>query len=246
MTVKRIPRFPGYYADTFGNIWSKWKQKGLGKGNGKGTSSYIAGPLKMLKAIPNSKNDPKSYLTINLMRNGVMYHLCIHTLILETFVGSCPKRMEACHDDGDYRNNNLGNLRWDTHESNMHDKIRHGTQVKGEENNKSKLCDNAVKIIRKVYLTSNITLKELAFDFGVEVDAIRQAVKGVTWKHIVSSTRAVNKDFRKKLSIKEVRSIKRRHIAGGITNVRLASIYGVDKSQIGNIIKGKQWAYVKP
>lgn len=51
----------------------------------------------------------------------------VHRLVLEAFVGPRPAGMEACHGDGDPGNNRLSNLRWDTHESNMDDQRRHGT-----------------------------------------------------------------------------------------------------------------------
>ncbi len=56
----------------------------------------------------------------------------IHRLVLETFVGPCPVGFQACHNDGDYSNNSLSNLRWDTAKSNAGDRIRHCTQVRGE------------------------------------------------------------------------------------------------------------------
>ena len=51
----------------------------------------------------------------------------VHRLVLESFVGLRPDGTEACHSDGNPGNNRLDNLRWDTHESNMADMRRHGT-----------------------------------------------------------------------------------------------------------------------
>lgn len=53
--------------------------------------------------------------------------LYVHRLVLMAFVGPCPEGMEACHNDGDPINNRLDNLRWDTHSSNMYDRVKHGT-----------------------------------------------------------------------------------------------------------------------
>lgn len=50
----------------------------------------------------------------------------LHTLVLTAFVGPRPRGMEACHNDGNPRNNALENLRWDTRSANAQDKIRHG------------------------------------------------------------------------------------------------------------------------
>lgn len=51
----------------------------------------------------------------------------IHLLVLNRFVGPRPAGLDGCHNDGKPPNNALDNLRWDTHSSNMLDRIRHGT-----------------------------------------------------------------------------------------------------------------------
>ena len=52
----------------------------------------------------------------------------VHVLMLESFVGPRPEsRMHGCHDDGNSRNNNVGNLYWGTPKQNYQDKVRHGT-----------------------------------------------------------------------------------------------------------------------
>lgn len=51
----------------------------------------------------------------------------VHHLVLEAFVGPRPEGMECCHDDDDPANNRLENLRWDTHSSNLNDRIKNGS-----------------------------------------------------------------------------------------------------------------------
>ena len=48
------------------------------------------------------------YLRVQV--NGKRY--CVHRLVLEAFVGPCPKGFECDHSDRDRRNNALTNLRW--------------------------------------------------------------------------------------------------------------------------------------
>lgn len=59
-------------------------------------------------------------------RQGERYYRFIHKLVLEAFVGPRPAGMEACHNNGDAKDNRLSNLRWDTHVSNMEDNFAHG------------------------------------------------------------------------------------------------------------------------
>lgn len=66
------------------------------------------------------------HLGLGLSKDGHVKSHRVHRLVLEAFVGPCPKGMEACHNDGDPTNNLLSNLRWDTHEANVADTKRHG------------------------------------------------------------------------------------------------------------------------
>ncbi len=72
----------------------------------------------------------KGYMTVGLCLegDGRQTQFRVHRLVLETFVGLCPDGMEACHRNGDPGDNKLSNLRWDTHENNMLDAVRHGTR----------------------------------------------------------------------------------------------------------------------
>lgn len=78
---------------------------------------------------------PKGYPKYSILSEGVTYQVAAHTLVLTAFVGPCPPGMECCHEDGDPANCSLPNLRWDTHSSNLRDKVRHGTDFQS-----NKLC----------------------------------------------------------------------------------------------------------
>jgi hypothetical protein len=74
------------------------------------------------------------YCVVSLRENGgVGKVVCryVHRLVLEAFVGPCPEGMEACHNNGDTADNRLVNLRWDTKQANVADKLKHGTQPAG-------------------------------------------------------------------------------------------------------------------
>lgn len=67
------------------------------------------------------------YPIADLWRDGKPQTFRVHRLVLAAFVGPCPPGMEGCHDDGDPSNNQLTNLRWDTHSANIADQVTHGT-----------------------------------------------------------------------------------------------------------------------
>jgi hypothetical protein len=66
------------------------------------------------------------YKAFRLSRDGVKHHRYLHRLVLESFVGPCPDGAVACHNDGDHNNNSVGNLRWDSQQSNISDIVKHG------------------------------------------------------------------------------------------------------------------------
>lgn len=70
----------------------------------------------------------RGYERVSLQRNGHLENVSVHRLVLLAFIGPCPEGMEACHNDGDKRNNHLSNLRYDTSSANHLDRNRHGSQ----------------------------------------------------------------------------------------------------------------------
>lgn len=67
------------------------------------------------------------YQVVTLWRRPERKSRNVAHLVLEAFIGPRPAGMEACHNDGDPRNNAVGNLRWDTASANRRDQATHGT-----------------------------------------------------------------------------------------------------------------------
>lgn len=85
--------------------------------------SYSTYPPRVLKLFDNKKS---MQLQTNFSLDGQAYLIRPCILVLEAFVSPRPDGLHCCHNDGDYHNNILNNLRWDTSYSNMQDKIEHG------------------------------------------------------------------------------------------------------------------------
>ncbi|MCP3683886.1 MAG: hypothetical protein GY861_14480 [bacterium] len=133
---------------------------------------------KILKPILNDKG----YLIVGL--DGKNKN--IHRLVLESFGGKCPEGMECCHIDGNRLNNNLENLKWDTHAENMKDKIKHGTaSMKGKRCGNEKLTVHDVRAIRASYDREGLNCKILGDIFNVAQNTIYRVVAKQTWKHVV-------------------------------------------------------------
>ena len=101
------------------------------------------------------KNGKLVKVCVALRKDGKTYVHAVHTLVLSAFVGSRPDGMECCHNDGNPKNNNLENLRWDTHKENMADCMQHGRKTNpplhyGDAHPNSKLNDKMVSDIRLI------------------------------------------------------------------------------------------------
>lgn len=128
------------------------------------------------------KVDRRGRLTVCLASGGRKKFTQVHQLVLTAFVGPCPPRHEAAHNDGQAQNNALNNLRWDTHWNNMQDKRRHGTcyQPKGELHPMHVLTAGDVARI----FASQERQVALANQFGVDQSVISNIKTGRLWSHI--------------------------------------------------------------
>jgi len=136
--------------------------------------------------------DKYGHQQIELRKNGKRKYFLVHRLVLEAFVGPCPKGMEGCHNDGNPRNNKLENLRWDTPKNNIKDSILSGTHWfsnnkghnRGSKHGMSKLNELQVRIIKYLLKTKILTQKEIGKIFNVSNITICDIKTGKLWKHI--------------------------------------------------------------
>lgn len=156
MEIKPIPGWPGYFASAEGGIWSD-----------------KSGELRKLQSWP----DRKGYLIVQLWREGKPRGHKVHRLVWSAFNGPIPEGMHIAHDDGIRDNNRLKNLKCCTPLENDFDKIRHGTSNR-------KLNAEKVRVIRGI-VAWGWPIKRVARWFGVSRRAIRDVIKGRTWKHVV-------------------------------------------------------------
>jgi len=91
--------------------------------------------------------------------------------------------MEASHKDGNRLNNNLENLEWKTHESNIADKFKHGTMVMGEQVWNSKLKDFQIPEIKALAANGN-SASFIASHYNVSDSLIRGILNGKRWRHV--------------------------------------------------------------
>lgn len=144
----------------------------------KGVETSRISPGKMMSF--NKVGYNRGYRAIVLSKKGIVSKLYVHHLVLDAFIGPCPKGMECCHNDGNPSNNKLTNLRWDTPSSNNRDKANHGTDNRGSKHPMSILTEAYVLSIRK----SNRSVTKIAKDYKVSHVTISNIILRKSWNHI--------------------------------------------------------------
>ena len=118
---------------------------------GNGTIAYKKG--KVLKTYINRTGYVTQILSYSNRKNKTQP---IHRLVLETFIGPCPKGHECNHKDGNKLNNKLINLEWITHSENMKHAHINRTELPA-----IKLKEGEVWLIKKILQSSLFKRKKI-------------------------------------------------------------------------------------
>lgn len=148
------------------------RRRGYGKDPNK---KYLSRCSEKIRALYEPSD---GYAQVKLTNRGTV---CVHVLVLEAFVGPCPKGQRARHLDDVGTNNNLANLLWGTPKENGEDMVKNGNSCKGERQGRSKLRAADVIEIRGRAISN---FEEIGREFGVTGANIRRIVHRQSWRHI--------------------------------------------------------------
>ena len=124
------------------------------------------------------------YLVVTLSDRERVKTARLHRLVIETFWGPPPfDGAMVAHNDGDQRNNRIGNLRWASALENQADRVRHSTRTRGSEVFGSKLTEEQIPEIRR-RIASGETYPTIADSFGVSVSTISLIKQNRIWTHV--------------------------------------------------------------
>ena len=171
----------------------------------------------------------------------------VHRLVMLAFVGDLPVGMEVAHNDGNPRNNYVGNLRYDTRAGNAADTIIHGTSTRGERNPMSKLTESDILEIRR-RRSNGDSVKAIAEDMGISNRCVSNICIGKSWSWaggVVEYFGRARGERQGGSKLKELQvvEIKKRLLAGdGVCNI--ARDFGISYPVISNIKSGKTWGHV--
>ena len=130
----------------------------------------------------------KGYPYVKLCILGKMYTYFVHKLVAFAFIGSpLLPSLEINHKDGDKWNNIPSNLEWVTRSENARHAFSIGLRsAVGSRNNHSKLDEEKVAEIRRLYPSGTWTHVSLAKRYGVSATAVYHVLKGDRWSHVGS------------------------------------------------------------
>ena len=254
---KSIPNFPGYEVSNLGRVRSY-----LAHGGRLSKRHHLLKPQ-----VKYRTNGAIPYPRVSLCVNGKSHKRSIHRLVLEVFIGPCPPNLEGCHNDGNYLNTYLDNLRWDTRQANMNDCKKHGTALVGEHHPLAKLTAAQVLAIRQRYANGETT-QLLSIAFGVGLRTISRITLGQGWQNVggpihqsgsVIKARSPRGDKnpthlypelyrgehkpQAKLTEEQVLEIRERY-ATAEPSQDIATAFGISRSTLRHIASGLKWSHI--
>lgn len=133
---------------------------------------------------PSVKNN--GYVMIRLRINNETQRLHLHRLVLSTFAPiEGWESLQVNHKNGKKTDCRLENLEWVTRKENM----QHALHVlkslpTGEKHYKSKLKNEDIAEIKKLYAKGNTSFAKIAKIYGCSRQNIGHIIKGLKWNHI--------------------------------------------------------------
>lgn len=121
----------------------------------------------------------KRYDQVCLQRERRRWWVGVHLVVLAAFVGPRPDGQEACHGPAGRFVNTIANLRWDTHEANVADRVAHGSH-RGERNGRAKLTRQDADDIR-ARRAAGERVGAIASFYGVHRNQVYNILAGRQW-----------------------------------------------------------------
>ncbi len=150
---------------------------------------YEASDCGRVRATPSGRilrQSPgrKGYLRVTLRRPGEHRMFHVGALVLSAFVGPRPSaRHQVAHENGANTDNRLDNLAWKTARDNNLQKNEHGTMCRGERHPMSKLSEQDVLDVRRLY-RAGMSHRQLAAQFRLSSSTIGELLRGENWAHV--------------------------------------------------------------
>jgi hypothetical protein len=137
---------------------------------------------KLLVLQPVGRPGKKRYLV--RLAAGPGGRPLVHQLVMAAFGPPRPSAAHIiAHENGDQLDNHPSNLIWKTYKENTADRVRHGTDMRGEQCKQHLLTEEQVA---EVLLTTKVRgyATTLAAKFGVHRSTVSKVANGKNWLHL--------------------------------------------------------------
>lgn len=173
---------------------------------------YFISNIGRLKSIGGryKKSQPNGYVTMGTVDNlgyriltlrdhGRLKRERAHRLVALAFIEKIQGKNFVNHIDGNKLNNNYSNLEWCTHEENLRHAIKIGAfDTKGEKHFNSKLTNENVLEMRKLYWNNGLTQQAIADKFGICRRHAGDVINGVNWGWLTEPCQGLTSEPEKK------------------------------------------------
>lgn len=158
-----VEEFKNYRTDEDGNVWNAKRNHILAKDLHK-----------------------SGYYRVRLCQDNKKYSKFIHRMVAQKYIPNPENKPEVNHKDSDRLNNHASNLEWVTSSENSMHSFTYGSRVaiKGTNKKLSKLTDEDVLEMRKIYANNKISHIELGKKFGVSGSTCGRIIIGKAWAHV--------------------------------------------------------------
>lgn len=132
------------------------------------------------------QNECRGYLSVLLCKDGEKLRISIQRLVAINFIPNTENKPTVNHKDTNKKNNFWKNLEWATHAEQQNHAVANNLRGKtlGENSNFSKLTEQNVLEIRRLFDKKIMTRIELATAYGMAKSTIQYIVNRETWKYI--------------------------------------------------------------
>lgn len=164
--------FPEYRVGSDGTVWSRK--------SGMWSELYplTASPYFHVHLCPPYKGGPGAETRSKYKQYN------IHILILLAFRGPPLPGEVCCHRNDIPTDNRLENLYWGTPKTNGEDRVRNRRSASGEAHGMSKMTNEKVINMRRMYAGGGYTQKELAQLFGISYPQAKLIIRKKRWTNV--------------------------------------------------------------
>lgn len=196
------------------------------------------------------KTGPNGFRKVRVRRGDRIREMGVALIVLRAFVGPRPLGLGPLHfPDPDPGNNRVENLRWARIGASKVGRTLSGPppSPRGDGHPWAVLSEAAVPTVRDLY-RAGVTYHEIAERFGVAAETIRNVLTGRSWRHVpdplgpITMRRGPESEESPKAKLNRAEAEEvRGHHAAGLSYARIASLYGVSKPTVRDVVKGRTW-----